>query len=371
MGCTLVAALVDARAAFLVHAGDSRAYLFRDGSLRRLTNDHVRRIPRRAVPGREEEDDGERRLLVQYLGSRKPLEPDASVLALRTGDRLLLCTDGLTDPLGDDRLAALLADHPDPGAATAALVAAANAGGGPDNVTALVVDYAGARPLRAADRRPPTRTAEQNPEGVATRFHEALLAVEAPLEALAADAAAVLHADPQVALAAARRGLGERLDRERLASDDRFIEDPAAAFHAAHADAAGAWRLGHQQRLDALAEPLARVTSGHVRLCPLLPGDDTAELYRRLWHQWRSIERPLLPRLRTPRAGAAETDPAIAEMLTRHMFQAVRTMRELLVFLPQFLRDDSASGGCPRDACRVCVGGGLRREASPPAEIQP
>ena len=83
MGCTLVAALVDARAAFLVHAGDSRAYLFRDGSLRRLTNDHVRRIPRRAVPGREEEDDGERRLLVQYLGSRKPLEPDASVLALR------------------------------------------------------------------------------------------------------------------------------------------------------------------------------------------------------------------------------------------------------------------------------------------------
>ena len=203
-----------------------------------------------------------------------------------------------------------------------------------------MVDYAGARPLRAADRRPPTRTAEQNPEGVATRFHEALLAVEAPLEVLAADAAAVLHADPRVALAAARRGLGERLDRERHASDDRFIEDPAAAFHAAHADAAGAWRLGHQQRLDALAEPLARITSGHVRLCPLLPGDDTAELYRRLWHQWRSIEGRYFHAF-DPSVGAAETDPAIAEMLTRHMFQAVRTMRELLVFLPQFLREES------------------------------
>ena len=338
MGCTLVATLIDARVAFVVHAGDSRAYLLRGDELRPLTADHTRMIERRRVPGSHEDEEGERRLLIEYIGSTKPLCPDAAVVPLEPGDRLLLCTDGLSDPLDDGAIAAVLLAEEDPGAASAALVDAANEAGGPDNVTAVVIDYAGPRPVAEADFRPPARTRERPPAGVTARFHEALLAIEEDLGRLAADSMAVLHPDPLSALAAARAAMGEGLYRQRLEADDALAERPAAAFHAARADPDGGWRRAYQRRLDTLAPPLELVTAGSVRLSTLLPGDDTAELYRRLWHQWRSVERRYFHAYR-PGAPEPGIDPAIAEMLTRHMHQGVRTMRELLLFLPQFLRE--------------------------------
>ena len=359
MGCTLVAALVDARSVFVVHAGDSRAYLLRGGALRPLTRDHTRMVARSLVAARlrpgvdgEDGEDGERRLLLEYVGSSRPLRPEVRAVPLRPGDRLLLCTDGLSDPLDDAAVAAVLRAEPDPAAASVALVDAANRAGGPDNVTAVVVDYAGPRPVTDADRRGPPRTPERPPAGVTARFHKALLAVEEELGALAADARAVRTPDPLAALAAARSALGETLYRERLEFDGSLADRPAAGFHASRADPAGPWRRAHEARVDDLAPALELVTAGSVRLSPLLPGDDTAELYRRLWRQWRGVERRYFEAFApaaqgTPGAPAGAADPEAAVVLTGHMFQAVRAMRELLFFLPLFMREGGPSGGGP------------------------
>ncbi|BAM05241.1 PP2C family protein-serine/threonine phosphatase [Phycisphaera mikurensis] len=344
MGCTLVAALVDARSAYVLHAGDSRAYLLRERTLRPLTRDHTRTVPRRSVPGgggggpsyAAGGGEGERRLLLEYLGSTKTLAPDASIVPLEAGDRLLLCTDGLTDPVGDAKIEHLLGGRLDPGGAAASLVDAANAAGGPDNVTAVVIDYGGARPVVPADRVRGERTPIRQPDGLTGRFHAALLAVEAALEAHARDAAALAAAPPLSRLSAARRCLGESWYRGVIERDDPTVDRPAAAFHAARADPGGAWRRDHATRLEALAPMLELITGGSVRLSPLLPGDETAEVYRRLWHQWREVERRYFLAFAGDAADAPDAE--VAAMLTRHMADAVRTMRELLVFLPQFLR---------------------------------
>lgn len=330
MGCTLVAVLIDGRSAFVIHAGDSRALLLRNGQLRRLTRDHTKMVPRRPSAGARTGSQRPRRTLLQFVGSQKPLEPDACVLALHPGDRLLLCTDGLHDPVGDDRIAAILRTVSDPGQASAELVAAANRAGGPDNVTTVVIDYAGARPLVATDRRARPRTAERPPGGATLRLHEALLALERPFASLAAQARASVENAPA-----------------------------ALALHRASVDPAGEWQRAHRLRLEALNEPLERVTAGTVRLSPLLAGDDTAELYRRLWQQWLRLE------ARYRLAFAPETDrtdessepgepgkpgephapprpdidPAIAALICTTLHQNLQALRQLLLLLPHFLRE--------------------------------
>jgi protein phosphatase len=142
MGTTLTICYVTGPELFVMHAGDSRAYLSRGGTLRRLTRDHTqaqRLIDAGlAVPGSPEERK-RRHVLTNCLGGPKlEVEVDVEHHRLEDGDRLLLCTDGLTNQADDREIAELLERHPAPDDACRALVDLALERGGKDNVTAVV-----------------------------------------------------------------------------------------------------------------------------------------------------------------------------------------------------------------------------------------
>lgn len=145
MGTTLTAAELHGDRARLAHVGDSRAYLFRDGALTRLTEDHtlVQRMVRDGeLTPAEAERHPQRNILTRVVGVEPEVEIDEKEVELRAGDRLLLCSDGLTGMLPDERIEAILREEPDTQAAVDLLVAEANAAGGVDNVTVVLVDLA-------------------------------------------------------------------------------------------------------------------------------------------------------------------------------------------------------------------------------------
>jgi PPM family protein phosphatase len=144
MGTTVTAAaLAGERHLQLAHVGDSRAYLLRDGSLEQLTTDHtvVAELVRRGrLTPAQAAIHPERSILTRAVGldPRVPVDtPDP--LELQDGDQVLLCSDGLTEPVDDDQIAQLLSAEPDGNAACQALIDAANAAGGPDNITVVLL----------------------------------------------------------------------------------------------------------------------------------------------------------------------------------------------------------------------------------------
>lgn len=142
MGTTVTALAVDGPNALIVNVGDSRIYLLRGGSLSQLTRDHswVAEQQRRGLLSEDEARNHRwRSVISNALGSTADLKLDLSGLKLEPGDLFLLCSDGLTGVLEDSQLAPfLLADLPLE-RKVRNLVDAANAGGGPDNITALLV----------------------------------------------------------------------------------------------------------------------------------------------------------------------------------------------------------------------------------------
>jgi serine/threonine protein phosphatase PrpC len=123
MGSTVVVALVTADGAWVGHVGDSRCYLMPSGEgLRPVTEDH-----------------GAGGYLTQALGLERGIKPDVARVPLAAGDRLLLCTDGLTNMVDDAQIAALLSEADGAQAACDALTAAALDAGGVDNVTLVVI----------------------------------------------------------------------------------------------------------------------------------------------------------------------------------------------------------------------------------------
>jgi protein phosphatase len=142
MGTTLTLAFVSGWKLFVIHAGDSRCYLFRGGQLRQLTVDHTLagELARRGVI--KPEDVGHhhfKHVVTNALGGHEAgVHVDVQSVDLDTGDVVVLCSDGLTDMLSDARIAAILADVAEPQAACKCLVAEANAQGGKDNITAIV-----------------------------------------------------------------------------------------------------------------------------------------------------------------------------------------------------------------------------------------
>jgi len=130
---------------FLSHAGDSRAYLCRDGSLRQLTRDHTRvqELVDAGVMTREEAATHRlRNVLTNVLGGGVPLtDVDVHRVQLMAGDVMLLCSDGLYDVVKDDEIAKVLAESTTADAACRALIGLALERGAPDNVTAVVSRY--------------------------------------------------------------------------------------------------------------------------------------------------------------------------------------------------------------------------------------
>src|SRR3954447_24841669 len=141
MGTTLTAAYVDADEAAIAHVGDSRAYLFRDGTLRRLTDDHslVEEFRRQGKLTEEEaRDHPQKSIITRALGPEPFVEVDRQTLPLRDGDVLLLCSDGLTGMITEEAVRNLLADGATLEESGKALVDAANDAGGRDNITVVL-----------------------------------------------------------------------------------------------------------------------------------------------------------------------------------------------------------------------------------------
>ncbi len=142
MGTTLTAAIVSAEREEVAigHVGDSRAYRLRAGSLERLTRDHslVEEMRRKGqLTDAQAEDHPQRSIITRALGPEPEVEPDVQTVPASPGDVFLICSDGLTTMLADDRIAELLGGATSMEAAVRALVDEANRAGGRDNITAL------------------------------------------------------------------------------------------------------------------------------------------------------------------------------------------------------------------------------------------
>jgi protein phosphatase len=144
MGTTLTAGALGIDGTMLLgHVGDSRAYLVRNGSIERVTTDHSlveELIQAGELTEEEREQDPRRSQITRALGLAPGVIVDLESVALRDGDRVLLCSDGLTTMLREDRIGEVLRDEADSDAAARQLVDEANAAGGADNITVLIVD---------------------------------------------------------------------------------------------------------------------------------------------------------------------------------------------------------------------------------------
>jgi protein phosphatase len=145
MGTTLTTASSIGAEAFIVHVGDSRAYLFRQGRLKQVTQDHTFAqflLETGYLRPEEVRTHRARHVLTNALGGHRGVRAEMHKLHLADGDRLLLCTDGLTDLVEDEAIAEILRLRPRAEEACGALVDVALERGGKDNVTVVVAAYA-------------------------------------------------------------------------------------------------------------------------------------------------------------------------------------------------------------------------------------
>src|SRR5262245_49737845 len=133
MGTTLTVVLEDGETFYLAHIGDSRAYLLRDGKLSLLTHDHTlvqQLVDEGRLTPEEAAQHPQRSIITRALGVDYDVEPDTEIYRRRVGDRLLLCTDGLSGVVGEEEIRSLLAQVRDPQECAEELIRSANAEGG-------------------------------------------------------------------------------------------------------------------------------------------------------------------------------------------------------------------------------------------------
>ncbi|CAG0934861.1 Protein phosphatase PrpC [Thermoflexales bacterium] len=142
MGTTLVMAYIADGQAYIAHVGDSRAYLVNETSIRQITIDHSlvqRLVDTKQLTLEEARVHPQRNVIYKNLGDRASVAPDMTHLELQPGDRLLLCSDGLNTVVEDARIQQLVMAAASPQEACRQLIDAANAAGGPDNITTIIV----------------------------------------------------------------------------------------------------------------------------------------------------------------------------------------------------------------------------------------
>jgi PPM family protein phosphatase len=145
MGTTCTLLYLDDATAHIAHVGDSRAYRLRDGTLEQLTEDHtlVARMVREGKLAPEEaEHHPQRSIITRALGVDSDVSVDLLAVELRPGDRLLLCSDGLSSMVEESSILDVLGREQDAQGAADTLVDRANEAGGEDNVTVLIIDVA-------------------------------------------------------------------------------------------------------------------------------------------------------------------------------------------------------------------------------------
>ncbi len=144
MGTTLVAALLRDNRAYIANLGDSRIYRFRKERLVKLTKDHSvvsELLDKGQIKPEEAQNHEAQGEITHYVGMEDKAKPYIRSISLKKGDRLLLCTDGLTDEIGDKTIASVLSANDDCKTACQALINAANAAGGHDNITVVIIDW--------------------------------------------------------------------------------------------------------------------------------------------------------------------------------------------------------------------------------------
>jgi len=144
MGTTLVAVLAHDGRVALAHVGDSRAYLVRGGRIRQLTDDHSvvgELLRRREISADAAREHPHRHVLTRALGVRAVVEPDLAELSPSAGDVFALCSDGLTTHVRDEEIAERASAGAILEAAVEALIDLANARGGEDNITVVLLRW--------------------------------------------------------------------------------------------------------------------------------------------------------------------------------------------------------------------------------------
>jgi len=141
MGATLTAGVIVPGALVLGHVGDSRAYHLGNGVFRQVTSDHTlvgQLVARGHLTEEEAHHHPQRHVLLQAVGVKEPVEVDSLTVLLRSGDRLLLCSDGLYELVSEEAVADVLAGPGSPMSQCRSLITAANVLGGTDNITVIV-----------------------------------------------------------------------------------------------------------------------------------------------------------------------------------------------------------------------------------------
>lgn len=151
MGTTLTAAILEKERLVIAQVGDSRAYLLHTGSLQQLTRDHslmADMIEAGQLTEAEARVHPNRSVITRAIGSDPHMQPDLYELNVETGDRLLLCSDGICGMIEDHEIASIMRQAPSAQSCADQLVEAALAAGGFDNATAVVVDVEGFKAVR-------------------------------------------------------------------------------------------------------------------------------------------------------------------------------------------------------------------------------
>lgn len=151
MGTTLTAAILEKERLVIAQVGDSRAYLLHNGSLQQLTRDHslmADMIEAGQLTEAEARVHPNRSVITRAIGSDPHMQPDLYELNVETGDRLLLCSDGICGMIEDHEIASIMRQAPSAQSCADQLIEAALAAGGFDNATAVVVDVEGFKAVR-------------------------------------------------------------------------------------------------------------------------------------------------------------------------------------------------------------------------------
>ena len=336
MGATLVAVIIMGGNAHVLHVGDSRAYLLRKGKFVQLTGDHslARKILERGQLITQEFEYQHRHLLSQHLAMETEVDPSVRTFQLRPDDRVLLCTDGLTDPLSDLEIGQILFENPEPSKACHALVNTANTNGGSDNVTALVLHWRGKKKTESASSTDlPLPNAQANAiHPVIRRTHEVLLKLETELQYLQVGSKEASEESSSLDNSAMKRLLGDTDYVEYMQSHPST--NPKDAFHHVCTNPNSSWRRRYDHQMMKLEPLFAEVASGHIPLCPVIPDDEAALILRNLWRDLRLTEQRYFS---IHHREIPTKDDHTLDILTAYLLQGVRTLAGLIQLLPKFV----------------------------------
>ncbi|HEX9286780.1 MAG TPA: Stp1/IreP family PP2C-type Ser/Thr phosphatase [Thermoanaerobaculia bacterium] len=168
MGTTVVAGLLNEKTLSLAHVGDSRAYLYRDGTLTRLTDDHSwvhEQVEAGILTEEEAKSHPLKNVVTRALGGGPSVSPDLQELSFRPGDEFIFCSDGLTTMLSDEDIHDTAEKERAPQSLCRRLVDSANERGGVDNITVVVVRVPDSASPKSSDPGNPKSKAQSSPPG--------------------------------------------------------------------------------------------------------------------------------------------------------------------------------------------------------------